>query len=116
VRNVTDISAEAWVSSSHRPMGAMRMPETLPMSERKSLAIREVLGAFSSDRNQPADPGLCGGSRRRPKITVRLRVLVGAGVLRNLWLGHYFPLAFAAIARHTRRRLSQCSFAKRQSW
>jgi MFS transporter, DHA1 family, multidrug resistance protein len=97
-------------------MGAMRMPETLPMSERKSLAIREVLGAFSSDRNQPADPGLCGGSRRRPKITVRLRVLVGAGVLRNLWLGHYFPLAFAAIARHTRRRLSQCSFAKRQSW
>ena len=70
------------------------------MSERKSLAIREVLGAFSSDRNQPADPGLCGGSRRSPKITVRLRVLVGAGVLRNLRLGHYFPPAFAAIARH----------------
>jgi MFS transporter, DHA1 family, multidrug resistance protein len=74
------------------------MPETLPISERKSLAIRDVLGAF------------------RQTVTNRQTLgyaLAAGGVLGSLFafvfssqqiftqiyrLGHYFPLAFAVIA------------------
>ena len=34
---------------------ALRLPETLPMSERKSLAWRDVLARLSPDRDQPPD-------------------------------------------------------------
>src|SRR5712664_1738039 len=77
---------------------ALRMPETLPVSQRRSLDIREVLGAF------------------RETVTNRQTLgyaLTAGGVLGSLFafvfssqqiftdiyqLGHYFPLAFAAIA------------------
>jgi DHA1 family bicyclomycin/chloramphenicol resistance-like MFS transporter len=77
---------------------ALRMPETLPVSQRRSLDIREVLGAF------------------RQTVTNRQTLgyaLAAGGVLGSLFayvfssqqvftdiyqLGHYFPLAFAAIA------------------
>ena len=80
---------------------AIRMPETLPLSERKSLAIRDVLGAY------------------RQTVTNRLTLgyaLAGGGVLGSLFafvfasqqvfteiyhLGRLFPVAFAAIAAGT---------------
>jgi DHA1 family bicyclomycin/chloramphenicol resistance-like MFS transporter len=73
----------------------LRMPETLPVSERRSLAIRDVLGAF------------------RQTVTNRQTMgyaLAAGGVLGSLFafvfssqqvfteiygLGHYFPLAFS---------------------
>lgn len=76
----------------------LRLPETLPVSERKSLDIRTVLGAF------------------RQTVTNRQTLgyaLAAGGVMGSLFayvfssqqafteiyqLGHYFPLAFAAIA------------------
>lgn len=77
---------------------ALRLPETLPVSERKSLAVRDVLAAF------------------RQTVTSRQTLgyaLAAGGVLGALFayvfssqqvfteifkLGHYFPQAFAAIA------------------
>jgi DHA1 family bicyclomycin/chloramphenicol resistance-like MFS transporter len=77
---------------------ALRLPETLPVSERKSLAVRDVLAAF------------------RQTVTNRLTLgyaLAAGGVLGALFayvfssqqvftgiyqLGHYFPVAFAAVA------------------
>jgi DHA1 family bicyclomycin/chloramphenicol resistance-like MFS transporter len=77
---------------------ALRMPETLPVSERRSLAFRDVLAAF------------------RQTVTNRQTLgyaLTAGGVLGSLFafvfssqqvftdiykLGHYFPIAFAAIA------------------
>ena len=75
---------------------AIRMPETLPESERRSLAPRDVLSAF------------------RQTVTNRQTMgyaLAAAGVMGSLFayvlcsqqvftgiygLGHYFPIAFAA--------------------
>src|SRR5260370_30257425 len=66
---------------------------------------------LSSDRDQPADPGLCAGGRRRAGVAVRLRVLVAAGVHRNL---RARALLSAGVRSHRDRRgrrwLSQCSF------
>src|SRR5258705_1189402 len=77
---------------------ALRMPETLPETRRRSLAVREVLDAF------------------RQTVTNRQTLgyaLVSGGVLGSLFayvftaqqvfteiykLGHYFPIAFAGIA------------------
>ena len=77
---------------------ALRMPETLPLQLRRSLAVREVLDAF------------------RQTVTNRQTLgyaLVSGGVLGSLFayvftaqqvfteiyqLGHYFPVAFACIA------------------
>jgi MFS transporter, DHA1 family, multidrug resistance protein len=77
---------------------ALRMPETLPLSERRSLALPDVLDAY------------------RQTVTNRQTLgyaLAAGGVLGSLFafvfssqqvfteiyhLGHYFPLAFAAIA------------------
>ena len=77
---------------------ALRMPETLPLSERRSLAVRDVLDAF------------------RQTVTNRQTLgyaLAAGGVLGSLFafvfsaqqvfteiyrLGRFFPLAFAAIA------------------
>ena len=50
------------------------------------------------DRDQSPDAGLCAGGRRRHGLAVRLRVHLTAGVHRDHHLGHYFPIAFAAIA------------------
>jgi DHA1 family bicyclomycin/chloramphenicol resistance-like MFS transporter len=76
----------------------IRMPETLPEAERRSLAVRDVLGAY------------------RQTITNRQTIgyaLAASGVMGSLFayvlssqqiftgiygLGHYFPIAFAAIA------------------
>jgi len=76
----------------------IRMPETLPEAERRSLAVRDVLGAY------------------RQTITSRQTLgyaLAASGVMGSLFayvlssqqiftgiygLGHYFPIAFAAIA------------------
>jgi DHA1 family bicyclomycin/chloramphenicol resistance-like MFS transporter len=76
----------------------LRMPETLPVSRRRSLAVREVFDAF------------------RQTVTNRQTLgyaLTAGGVLGSLFafvftaqqvftevykLGHYFPIAFAAIA------------------
>jgi DHA1 family bicyclomycin/chloramphenicol resistance-like MFS transporter len=80
---------------------ALRIPETLPMSERKSLAVRDVLGAF------------------RQTVTNRQTLgyaLAAGGVMGSLFgfvfssqqiftevyrLGIYFPLALAAVAAGT---------------
>src|SRR6476646_84341 len=66
---------------------------------------------LASDRDQPADPGLCAGGRRRAGVAVRLRVLVGAGVHRNL---RARALLSAGVRSHRDRRgrrwLSQCPF------
>src|SRR5258708_23669067 len=66
---------------------------------------------LSSDRDQPADPGLCAGGRRRAGVAVRLRVLVTAGVHRNL---RARALLSAGVRSHRDRRgrrwLSQCPF------
>jgi len=77
---------------------AIRMPETLPVSRRRSLAVREVYDAF------------------RQTVTNRQTLgyaLTAGGVLGSLFafvftsqqifteiykLGHYFPIAFAACA------------------
>src|SRR5258708_7936865 len=77
---------------------ALRMPETLPVSRRRSLAVREVYDAF------------------RQTVTNRQTLgyaLTAGGVLGSLFafvftsqqvfteiykLGHYFPIAFAACA------------------
>jgi MFS transporter, DHA1 family, multidrug resistance protein len=77
---------------------ALRMPETLPVPLRRSLAVREVLDAF------------------RQTVTNRQTLgyaLTSGGVLGSLFafvftaqqvfteiykLGHYFPIAFAGIA------------------
>src|SRR3984885_14139781 len=84
---------------------AVRMPETLPVSERKSLAIRDVLDAFR--RDQPADPGLCAGGRWRAGLAVRIRVLVAAGVHRNLRPRALFSAGIRRDRnRRGRRRLS----------
>ena len=76
----------------------LRMPETLPVSRRRSLAVREVFDAF------------------RQTVTNRQTLgyaLTAGGILGSLFafvftsqqvftevykLGHYFPIAFAAIA------------------
>ena len=76
----------------------LRLPETLPASERKAFTLSEVLAAYRQNRHQPADAGLCAGGRRHHGLHVRLCLLaqqVFTGVFK---LGHYFPLAFAAVA------------------
>ena len=77
---------------------ALRMPETLPLSERRSLALRDVLGAFRQTLSNRQTLGYA---------------LAGGGVMGSLFafvfssqqiftevfgLGQYFTLVFAAIA------------------
>ena len=54
---------------------ALRMPETLPESERRSLALARRALRLPPDRDQPPDAGLCAGGRRRDGLAVRFRVL-----------------------------------------
>jgi DHA1 family bicyclomycin/chloramphenicol resistance-like MFS transporter len=77
---------------------ALRMPETLPMSERKSLAIRDVLGAFRQTvtNRQTLGYALAAGGVQGSLFAF---VFSSQQVFTEIYgLGHYFPLAFAAIA------------------
>src|SRR6202171_6069305 len=77
---------------------ALRMPETLPESERKSLAVRDVLGAFRQTvtNGQTLGYGLAAGGVQGSLFAF---VFSSQQVFTEIYgLGHYFPLAFAAIA------------------
>ena len=87
---------------------ALRMPETLPLSERRSLEIGEVLCRLPPDRDQPPDARLCAGGRRRAGLAVRLRVHLAAGVHRGLPARALFSAGLRRHRhRHRHRRLSQ---------
>ena len=77
---------------------ALRMPETLPISERKSLAVRDVLGAF---RQTLANRQTLGYALAAGGVMGSLFAYVFSSqqVFTGIYgLGHYFPNAFAAIA------------------
>src|SRR6202051_3636519 len=77
---------------------ALRMPETLPMSERKSLAIRNVLGAFRQTVTNRQTIGYAlaaGGVQGALFGFVFSSQQIFTGIYK---LGNYFPLAFAAMA------------------
>ena len=77
---------------------ALRMPETLPIAERKSLAMREVLGAFRQTvtNRQTLGYSLAAGGVMG---TIFAFVFSSQQIFTEVYLlGHYFPLAFAAIA------------------
>jgi len=77
---------------------ALRMPETLPVSERKSLAISAVLGAFrqTMTNRQTLGYALAAGGVQGSLFAF---VFSAQQVFTEIYkLGHYFPLAFAAIA------------------
>ncbi len=77
---------------------ALRMPETLPVSERKSLAIADVFGAFRQTvtNRQTLGYALAAGAVQGALFAF---VFCSQQVFTGIYkLGHYFPLAFAAIA------------------
>jgi MFS transporter, DHA1 family, multidrug resistance protein len=77
---------------------ALRVPETLPLSERKSLAVRDVLGAFRQTVTNRQTLGYAlaaGGVQGTLFGFVFSSQQVFTGIYK---LGHYFPLAFAVIA------------------
>ncbi|KIZ47610.1 MULTISPECIES: multidrug effflux MFS transporter [Rhodopseudomonas] len=77
---------------------AWRLPETLPASERKSLALRDVLSAFrhTLTNRQTLGYALAAGGIQG---TLFAYVFESQQVFTQIYhLGHYFPLAFAAIA------------------
>jgi MFS transporter, DHA1 family, multidrug resistance protein len=77
---------------------ALRMPETLPLSERKSLAVRDVLGAFRQTvtNRQTIGYALAAGGVQASLFGF---VFSSEQMFTEIYkLGHYFPLAFAAIA------------------
>src|ERR1700676_2064618 len=76
----------------------LRMPETLPVYERKSLAIRDVLGAFRQTvtNRQTLGYALAVGGVQGALFAL---VFSSQHVFTEIYgLGHYFPLAFAAVA------------------
>jgi DHA1 family bicyclomycin/chloramphenicol resistance-like MFS transporter len=77
---------------------AMRMPETLPLSERKSLAIPDVLAAFRQTvtNRQTLGYALAAGGVMGSLFAF---VFTSQQVFTEIYgLGRYFPLAFAGIA------------------
>lgn len=77
---------------------ALRMPETLPLSQRRSLAVREVLGAFRQTvtNRQTLGYALAAGGVMGSLFAY---VFTAQQVFTEIYhLGHYFPIAFAAIA------------------
>ena len=77
---------------------ALRMPETLPLSERKSLAIRDVLGAYRqtvTNRQTLGYAVAAGGVQGALFAFVFCSQQIFTGIY---GLGRYFPLAFAGIA------------------
>jgi MFS transporter, DHA1 family, multidrug resistance protein len=76
----------------------LRMPETLPVAERKSLAVRDVLGAFRQTvtNRQTLGYALAAGSVQGSLFAF---VFSSQQAFTEIYrLGHYFPLAFAAVA------------------
>jgi DHA1 family bicyclomycin/chloramphenicol resistance-like MFS transporter len=77
---------------------ALRMPETLPLSGRKSLAIPDVLGAFRQTltSRQTLGYALAAGGVQGSLFAF---VFSSQQVFTEIYqLGHYFPIAFAAVA------------------
>src|SRR6267154_905847 len=77
---------------------ALRMPETLPVSERRPFAVGEVLESFRSTVTNRQTLGYAlaaGGIMGALFGYVFSSQQVFTGIYQ---LGHYFPLAFAAIA------------------
>jgi DHA1 family bicyclomycin/chloramphenicol resistance-like MFS transporter len=77
---------------------ALRMPETLPISERKSLAIRDVLGAYRQTvtNRQTLGYALAAGCVMGALFAF---VFCSQQVFTGIYgLGRYFPIAFAGIA------------------
>jgi DHA1 family bicyclomycin/chloramphenicol resistance-like MFS transporter len=77
---------------------ALRMPETLPLSERKSLAIPDVFGAFRQTvtNRQTLGYALAAGGVMGALFAY---VFCSQQVFTGIYgLGPYFPLAFAGIA------------------
>ncbi len=77
---------------------ALRMPETLPLSERKSLAPRDVLNAFRQTvtNRQTLGYALAAGGVQGSLFAF---VFTSQQVFTEIFgLGRYFPLAFAAVA------------------
>ena len=77
---------------------ALRMPETLPLSERKPLTVRDVLGAFRQTitNRQTIGYALAAGAVQGALFAF---VFSSQQVFTDIYkLGHYFPLAFAAMA------------------
>jgi DHA1 family bicyclomycin/chloramphenicol resistance-like MFS transporter len=77
---------------------ALRMPETLPVEERKSLALRDVLSAFRQTitNRQTLGYALAAGFVQGALFAF---VFIAQQVFVDIYkLGRYFPLAFAAAA------------------
>src|SRR5262249_33400385 len=77
---------------------ALRMPETLPAELRKSLAVRDALGAFRQTvtTRQTLGYALAAGGVQGSLFAF---VFCSQQIFTEIFkLGHYFPLAFAAIA------------------
>jgi DHA1 family bicyclomycin/chloramphenicol resistance-like MFS transporter len=77
---------------------AVRLPETLPPSERKSLAIRDVLDNYRQTvtNRQTFGYALAAGCVQG---TLFGYVFSSQQIFTGIYgLGHYFPLAFAAVA------------------
>jgi len=77
---------------------ALRLPETLPVSERKSLALTDVLGAFRQTvtNRQTLGYALAAGGVQGSLFAF---VFSSQQVFTGIYgLGRYFPLAFAGIA------------------
>ena len=77
---------------------ALRLPETLPPSERKSLAIRDVLDNFRQTvtHRQTLGYALAAGCVQGALFGY---VFSSQQIFAGIYgLGHYFPLAFAAVA------------------
>src|SRR6202045_2626316 len=77
---------------------ALRMPETLPVSQRRSLAIGEVFDAFRQTvtNRQTLGYALAAGGVMGSLFAY---VFTSQQVFTEIYqLGHFFPLAFAAIA------------------
>ena len=90
---------------------AQRMPETLPVSERRSLAIRDVLGAFRQTVTNRQTMGYALAAGGVLGVAVRFRVLVAAGVHRNLRARALLSVGIRNHRdRHRRRWLSQRPF------
>jgi MFS transporter, DHA1 family, multidrug resistance protein len=77
---------------------ALRMPETLAPSQRKPLTVREVFGAFRQTvtNRQTIGYALAAGGVQGSLFAF---VFSSQQIFTEIYhLGHYFPLAFAAIA------------------
>ena len=94
---------------------ALRMPETLPEERRKSLAIGAVLSAYRQTvtNRQTLGYALVAGGVQGSLFAY---VFSSQQIFTEIYqLGHYFPLAFAGVARRRHRRLRQFPVG-RQAW